>query len=80
MKTTVRRWGSSLAVCIPEAMAQAAKFAEDDEVDLLAESGRLVVQRHEPPAAGLEALLAQITDDNLHPATEWGAAEGRELL
>jgi antitoxin component of MazEF toxin-antitoxin module len=33
-----------------------------------------------PKKLNLDDLLDQVTPDNLHPATEWGADVGREVL
>ena len=48
MKTTIQRWGNSLAVRIPKALAQETAFGEGDEVDLRADEQRIVLERPEP--------------------------------
>jgi antitoxin component of MazEF toxin-antitoxin module len=33
-----------------------------------------------PKRPSLDDLLAQVTPENLHPATEWGQDVGREVI
>ena len=42
-KLQLKRWGNSLAVRIPSALAQQVHFAEDQEVEFRVEGSRLVL-------------------------------------
>jgi antitoxin MazE len=76
MRTTVRRWGNSLGIRIPRALAE-GRLAEGTEVDVSA-SGCAIVVEPVPPRYSLEELLSGVTADNVHGETETGAAVGRE--
>ena len=78
MKTTIQRWGNSLAVRIPKTLAQETTFDEGDEVDLRADEDRIVMERSQPQHYRLSDLLAGVTEANRHDAVEFGAAAGRE--
>lgn len=79
MTGTIQKWGNSLALRIPLAVAKQIQVREGDAVTLRVSQAGLTVK----PAAKrlrLDDLLAQVTPENLHPATEWGADLGREVL
>ena len=79
MTGTIQKWGNSLALRIPLAVAKQIQVREGDAVTLRVSQAGLTVK----PAAKrlrLDDLLAQVTPENLHPATEWGADVGREVL
>ena len=64
---------------IPSAVAKQIHVEEGDAVTRRVSAARLTVK----PALKcliLDDLLAQVTSENLHPATEWGADVGREVL
>lgn len=78
MKTTVQKWGNSLAVRIPKVVAADAKLAQYSLVELSLEDGRLVVTPVARPAQSLNELLTRITDENIHSEVDWGPAVGKE--
>lgn len=78
MRARVQRWGNSLALRIPSAFAVETTIEQGSEVELTLEDGRLVVTPVKDPAFSLEALLAEVTPDNLHAEADIGAPEGAE--
>jgi len=78
MKTTIRKWGNSLAVRIPRPFAEEIHLEENTMVDLTIRSGRLVIVPAEP-AITLESLVEQITDENRHSEVETGKHVGNEV-
>ncbi len=79
MKTAIQRWGNSLAVRIPKPFAKETQLSEGAEVDLSIADGRLVLTPVRPRRPSLAALLAMITDSNLHGEVEGGPRLGKEL-
>ena len=77
MRARVSRWGNSLAIRIPAAFAEETQLQEGASVDVSVENGRLVIAAARPRYR-LDALIAEITDDNLHGETDWGPPEGGE--
>ena len=77
MKGTVQRWGNSLAIRIPRAYARDLAVDEGSEVQLRVDGLSLVVTPSSTPS--LDALLAAITDDNLHAEIDTGPGKGREV-
>ena len=78
MKTRMQKWGNSLAIRIPKAFATEVGLKEESEVDVSLKSGKLVVVPVEKPGLTLKALLAKITEENVHREVDAGPATGRE--
>lgn len=77
IKTAVDRWGNSLGVRLPKAIAESAGLREGDRVEISFEDSAVVI-RPAKPRYTLKELLAGITPENVHPETDWGLAVGRE--
>ncbi len=69
MLTKVQKWGNSLAVRIPSAFAKEIGLCPDTEVELRLEDNKLVIIPNRKRQ--LEALLKQITPENLHSEIDW---------
>ena len=82
MTTTVQKWGNSLALRLPKALADEARLREGAKVELVrTPEGVLVKSKRKPkPRYRLSDLLAGITPDNVHPETDWGRSVGWERL
>ena len=77
-KAQIVRWGKSLAVRIPEGVAEQARLHEGDSVLIEVSEGRIKLR----PVTGiptLEELVAQITPENRHGEIDWGPAVGKEI-
>ena len=75
----VSKWGNSLAVRIPRALARDAHLAEGDRVTIeLASDGSIVV-RSARPKYHLKELVSQMTPKNRPSEVNWGAPVGKEL-
>ncbi|WP_372630226.1 AbrB/MazE/SpoVT family DNA-binding domain-containing protein [Cohnella sp.] len=71
----VQKWGNSLGIRIPKALATKVGLEEGSEVDLDIEDGHLVIV---PKTKALDELLDKITPDNLHAEIQTGERQGRE--
>jgi antitoxin MazE len=78
MSATVAKWGNSLAIRIPQAIAQQIQLAEGREVEFSVVEGQLVIQLR-PQCYSLEQLVSGITPENLHGETESGSAQGNQV-
>jgi antitoxin MazE len=79
MKARVQKWGNSLALRIPKAIAAEAGLHADLAVELSLAEGRLIVQPIKPQPLTLEQLLRGITDENLPGEWDTGPAVGKEV-
>ena len=74
----IMRWGNSLAIRIPAALAKRAKLDVGTCVELLATAEGFKVQK-QPCQPTLEELLSRVTDENRHEAVDWGRPVGNEV-
>lgn len=79
MEARVRRWGNSLGVRIPKALAAEAGIAEDSEVDLSVKNGEVVVRPLRRAKHTLQSLLAKVTEENKHDEIDFGPPVGKEI-
>lgn len=79
MTATIQKWGNSLALRIPMAVAKQIQVSEGDDVQLKVGASGLTV-KPVPKRLFLDDLLDQMTPENLHPATDWGDDVGREIV
>ena len=78
MHTRIQKWGNSLAIRIPKSFAAEVGLDQDSEVELSLLDGKLILMPITRRPVLLAALLAQITDDNLHSEVSTGDAVGNE--
>jgi len=78
MKTTVQRWGNSLAPRIPEAISEALDIGYDTEVEILVKDGCLVLSLKKAEYS-LKEMLAEVTAENIHHETGTGERLGGEV-
>lgn len=78
METRIGKWGNSLAVRIPQSVASQVGLSLNAAVELTPRGEKLVISVLERPVAELDALLARVTDDNLHGEVETGPSVGGE--
>ena len=78
MRAKVQKWGNSLGIRIPKAVAQEVALETDSEVDLSTQDGRIVISPIAQKAVSLRQLLSKVTEANLHGEISTGKVEGRE--
>lgn len=78
MQIRIQKWGNSLALRIPKALAEDSGVDTGSVVDLRVVRGKLVAT---PVRAEyeLEKLLSGVTKANLHDEADSGDAAGREV-
>ena len=74
----ISKWGNSLAVRIPLAIAKQACLAEGDRVEVTLDHEGGIVLRPARPRYELSDLVEQITSKNRHRETDWGQPQGKE--
>ncbi len=80
MTSRVQKWGNSLAVRIPKPFADEMGIGPNSSVLMMIKEGALVIVPDREGEWSLDALLAGVTDDNIHAEWETGGPEGRERL
>jgi antitoxin MazE len=76
------KWGNSLAVPIPKAVADALKVSDGKRAEINVENGTLVLRPIVKPARKprytLDELLSGMTKDNVPQEVDWGPPRGNE--
>lgn len=80
MRTRIQKWGNSLAIRIPKSFAAEVGLADDSVVDVRVINGQVVVIPLTPAPYTLDALLAGVTDANLHHEIPADPAVGNEAI
>jgi antitoxin MazE len=79
MVTRIQRWGNSLGLRIPRALAEEAGVAAGSEVDVSIRNGDLVVKPARRRRCRLRDLMRRVNARNLHAEARSGAPVGREI-
>ena len=79
MLTKVQKWGNSLAVRIPKALAEEAGLKQGKPVDVQCMNGELRIRKRRRKRYDLDELLASVPDD--YDEGEWdiGPPVGNEI-
>ena len=64
MKSTISRWGNSLALRLPREAIQRANLHDGDEVTIIEDRGRLILDPK--TRVNLDELIAQMTPETFH--------------
>jgi antitoxin MazE len=80
MNATVQKWGNSLALRLPKALANEIRIIEGTQVELVRTEEGLLLRPARRRSYRLSELVAGITARNVHPEADWGRSVGREHL
>lgn len=78
MNATIQKWGNSLAVRIPQAVARQIGVADGDAVRMEVSADRIVL-RPAKPSYRLADLVRRIRPGNRPGETDWGQPAGKEV-
>ena len=78
MKLKVQKWGNSLALRIPKALAVEANVESGSTVEMSLSNGELKIKPVEDRAYSLDELLSGITAENIHAEVVTGIPQGKE--
>jgi len=69
MNATIQKWGNSLALRLPKALADEVRMTEGTQVELLPTADGLLLKTRAKPRYRLAKLVAVITPGNRHSET-----------
>jgi len=79
MNSAIQKWGNSIAVRLPKAVAEAVSVRKGSPVTIEARDGRILVTPVRKPVYRLESLTRAITKTNRHRSVEMGRPRGDEV-
>lgn len=74
------KWGNSLAVRIPKAVAEEAGVREGDPIIIEPAEGGIRVRRRRQRVPTLRELVARMNAENRYPDIETGPDRGKEIV
>jgi len=74
-QSTVAKWGASLAIRIPKAIAEQWGVREGSAVELVSRGEQVVIRKRR---YDLAEMLERVSPDNLHSEVDFGPPAGRE--
>jgi antitoxin MazE len=79
MKSTVQKWGNSLAIRIPKSFATEIDLSQGAEIDLVLFENKIQIEPIKKKNLTLDELLSQVTEENIHGEVDTGAPVGKEI-
>lgn len=79
MTAVVTKWGNSLAIRIPKALADQLQVKEGTDIAFRIEGNSLVITPQKRKKYTLDELLEGMTPDNFHSEIDTGIAVGNEV-
>lgn len=80
MLARIQKWGNSLALRLPKALAEEADVHLDSPVEITIRDHTIVIEPvREKRAYDLDELLAGVKPENLHGEADFGAPVGKEV-
>jgi antitoxin MazE len=80
MKSTVQKWGNSLAIRIPKSLANGINLFQGVEVNLVLFENKIQIEPVKKKKLTLDDLLNQVTEENIHQEVDTGAPVGKEEI
>ncbi|ADG81412.1 AbrB/MazE/SpoVT family DNA-binding domain-containing protein [Thermincola potens] len=80
MMAKIQKWGNSQGIRIPKQLLAIASIKEDDEVELIAEYGKIIIRRarKKEKKYTIQELFADYKAEYTPDEEEWGPPVGRE--
>ena len=78
MTAVVAKWGNSLAIRIPRAVAEQTYVTEGTAIDITVEGNNIIITPQKRKKYTLDELLEGMTPEKFHPEFETGNAVGNE--
>ncbi len=79
MKSSIQKWGNSLAIRIPKSFASEIHLVQGSEIDISLFEDKLQIEPIKKEKITLKQLLSEITDENLHNEIDTGNQVGKEI-
>lgn len=75
MQTTIKKWGNSLAICIPSSILKTLNLKEENIIDINLKDNQIILEKK----LDLISLCQNIDESNLNINSQWeDSAIGKE--
>jgi len=76
MEISIKKWGNSWGIRIPQKILNSLKIQESQKLNIEVENGKIILK---PISKELDIFLSQISKNNLHNEIEFGKPKGSEI-
>ena len=80
MVTVIKKWGNSLALHIPSALARDMHLSNGSLVEITVVDGEIIIKPEGQHKTSLSKMLKGITKNNRHSEQNCSGVAGRELF
>ncbi len=78
MLVNIKKWGNSAAIRLPASIIKSTAIDIDTQVNITEDHGRIIIEPVKKREYSLEALLSEVTPENMQPEIDWGKPVGKE--
>ncbi|MBF0200286.1 MAG: AbrB/MazE/SpoVT family DNA-binding domain-containing protein [Desulfamplus sp.] len=79
MRSTIQKWGNSLAIRIPKSFATEIDLSQGAEIDLVLLENKIQIEPIKKKKISLDDLLSKVTEENIHKEVDTGKPVGKEI-
>lgn len=80
MTTTIQKWGNSQGVRIPKVILDTVNWAEDEQIVILVENNKLIIEKAEDKKRkNIKELFAEFNGEYEPTEIDWGEPKGEEI-
>lgn len=79
MTTTIQKWGNSQGVRIPKAILEDAGWNENEEIIVIVENGKLIMEKTKQKRKNIKELFENYKEEYKPQEVDWGKPEGEEI-
>ena len=76
MTTSIQKWGNSQGVRIPKMLLDAVKWDEDEQIVIMVDNGKLVMESVKEKRKNIKELFADFEGEYEPRDVDWGEPEG----
>ncbi len=79
MTTTIQKWGNSQGVRIPKIILDTVNWAEDEQIIIIVDNGKLIIEKAKSKRKNIKELFADYQENYVPAEIDWGNPEGEEI-
>ncbi len=80
MTTNIQKWGNSQGIRLPKYLLDSIKWHEDEEIEITAENGKLVIEKTvRKDRKNIKELFANFDGEYTPQDVDWGEPVGDEI-
>lgn len=79
MTTSIQKWGNSQGVRIPKILLDTVKWSEDEQVTIVVDNGKLIIEKAKEKRKNIKELFADYKEEYTPTEIDWEKPEDEEI-